>query len=101
MYNLDQVIHFDINECYRNRMFCNKVWQASRFVLMWANEKNVQNYSLPVPINLIQHWILSRLGDCVFKMNNSFQNYDIYVSTTEFRKFFYNDLCDVFLVCTF
>lgn len=79
-------------------MFCNKIWQASRFVLMWANEKKVQNYSLPVPINLTQHWILSRLGACVIKMNSSFQNYDIYVSTTEFKNFFYYDFCDVFLV---
>lgn len=79
-------------------MFCNKVWQAARFVLMWANEKNVDDYISPTPINLIQFWILSRLGDCVYKINNSFQNYDIYISTTKLRKFFYNDFCDVYLV---
>jgi len=81
-------------------MFCNKVWQAARFVLMWANEKNVDDYISPTPINLIQFWILSRLGDCVYKINNSFQNYDIYISTTELRKFIYNDFCDVYLVHT-
>lgn len=92
------MIHFNVTECYRNRMFCNKVWQATRFVLMWANEKNVYNYESPLPVNLTQSWILSRLGDCVDKVNNSFQNYDIYVSTTELKKFFYNEFCDVYLV---
>jgi len=87
-----------VNECYRNRIFCNKVWQATRFVLMWANEKNILSYSSPIPINLTQCWILSRLCDCVYKINKSFQNYDIYISTAEFKKFFYNEFCDVFLV---
>lgn len=80
-------------------MFCNKVWQATRFVLMWAVEKNVHNYTSPTPVNSTQLWILSRLGDCVHKVNNSFENYDIYISTTELKKFFHNEFCDVFLVC--
>lgn len=96
--HLDQVIHFDVNECYRNRMFCNKVWQATRFVLMWAVEKNVQSYTSPTPINSTQHWILSRLADCVQTINNSLQNYDIYISTTEFKQFFRYEFCDIFLV---
>uniref|UniRef100_A0A2S2Q8D5 valine--tRNA ligase n=1 Tax=Sipha flava TaxID=143950 RepID=A0A2S2Q8D5_9HEMI len=93
----NQVIHFNVNECYRNRMFCNKVWQATRFVLMWAVEKNVHNYTFPTPINSTQLWILSRLGDCVKKCNDSFQNYDIYISTMEVKRFFYNEFCDVFV----
>jgi valyl-tRNA synthetase len=79
-------------------MFCNKVWQATRFVLMWAVEKNVHNYTFPTPINSTQLWILSRLGDCVKKCNDSFQNYDIYISTMEVKRFFYNEFCDVFVV---
>lgn len=94
----DQVINFDVNECYQNRMFCNKVWQATRFILMWANEKKVHDYTSLAPINKIQFWILSRLGNCVHKINNSFQNYDIYIVTAKLRTFFYNDFCDVFLV---
>lgn len=87
-----------MNECYRNRKFCNKIWQATRFILMWANENNVNDYTLPIPINSTQRWILSRLGDCVCKINNSLQNYDIYISTTKFRQFFYNEFCDIYLV---
>lgn len=89
-----------MNECYQNRMFCNKIWQAARFVLMWANEKKVHDYISPTPSNMIQFWILSRLGDCVHKINNSFQNYDIYIATTKLRQFFYHEFCDVFLVHT-
>lgn len=92
------MIHFNVAECYRNRLFCNKVWQAARFVLMWAAEKNVQDYNSPNPINSIQFWILSRLGDCVNKINNSLQNYDIYIFSAELKKFFYQEFCDVFLV---
>lgn len=87
-----------MTECYRNRMFCNKIWQATRFVLTWAANKNVQDYTSPNPINLIQFWILSRLANCVDKVNKSLQNYDIYISTTELKKFFYNEFCDIFLV---
>lgn len=96
--NADQVIHFNVTECYQNRMFCNKVWQASRFVFMWANEKQVHDYISQTPINKMQFWILSRLGDCVQTINNSFQNYDIYIATAKLRTFFYNEFCDVFLV---
>lgn len=65
---------------------------------MWANEKNVHNYISPIPTNLTQSWILSRLENCVYKINNSFQTYNIYIATTELRKFFYNEFCDIFLV---
>lgn len=68
---------------------------------MWANEKNVHNYSSPIPINLTQSWILSRLEDCVYKVNNSLENYDIYIATAELRTFFYKEFCDVFLVCIY
>ncbi|XP_050543187.1 valine--tRNA ligase-like isoform X1 [Daktulosphaira vitifoliae] len=93
----NQVIHFDLNECYRNRMFCNKIWQASRFVLMWAIEKRVIEYDSPKPITVTQQWILSRLADTVLQSNAKLKNYDIYIATTKIRKFFYNDFCDIFL----
>ncbi|XP_050420491.1 valine--tRNA ligase-like [Adelges cooleyi] len=96
----NQVIHFDVNECYRNRMFCNKIWQASRFVLMWAAEKNVVEYDSPKPITPAEKWILSRLANVVSKANISLETYNIYIASTEFKKFFYNDFCDIFLeVC--
>lgn len=79
-------------------MFCNKVWQATRFVLMWAAEKNVHDYTVPNPTHSTQFWILSRLADCVEKMNNAFKSYDIYICSAKFKTFFYKEFCDVFLV---
>lgn len=67
---------------------------------MWVTEKNVSDYTTVVPNNNIQLWILSRLGHCVFKINNSFQNYDIYIHVAEFKKFFHNEFCNIFLVST-
>lgn len=65
---------------------------------MWAAEKNVHDYSMPIPTHLTQFWILSRLGDCVEKMNNAFKCYDIYICSSKFKTFFYKEFCDVFLV---
>lgn len=68
---------------------------------MWASEKNVSDYTTVVPTNLTQLWILSRLANCVYKINNSFKNYNTYIYVAEFKQFFMNEFCNIFLVNIF
>ncbi|KAL1131113.1 hypothetical protein AAG570_012350 [Ranatra chinensis] len=94
-------INFNVPDCYANRLFCNKIWQAWRFSCEWAKNlsPNIDTLSKPEPKNLMDKWILSKLSVAVNIINASIPNGDFHKSTTAIRDFLYSDLCDVYLVC--
>lgn len=95
-------INFDVNECYTNKLFLNKIWQATRFTLgagerlkMPLNKVESMNN---VPLTKWDSWILSRLAETLKIGNESFENYNLHAATHALKQFLYNNLCDVYLV---
>jgi valyl-tRNA synthetase len=79
---------FDINECILNRNFCNKIWQATRYVLgsltdedtaLTPHELNNLNLSL------LDKWILSRLADTVTTVNSAFDSETLHYATSAIK----------------
>ncbi|KYQ52374.1 Valyl-tRNA synthetase, mitochondrial [Trachymyrmex zeteki] len=59
----NHTISFDVDDCRTSKYFCNKIWQASKYVLLMTKEdqeryENVEKESL----NDLDRWILSRLS---------------------------------------
>ncbi|XP_012268548.2 valine--tRNA ligase-like isoform X2 [Athalia rosae] len=90
-------VNFDVSECVTNKLFCNKIWQASKFVLTGI-EKN-PDFVKGCP-NMIDKWILSRLAWMVATANEAFSERNIHVVTRVLKQFVYHEFCDWYLEAT-
>ncbi len=79
-------------EGYRN--FINKLWNASRFVLMHFGEVKRSNIRISDPVN---QWILSRLNRLKRDLNSHLDEYRFFEAADKLYHFVWNDFCDYFL----
>lgn len=91
----------------RNRLFCNKIWQATRFLFLQLDQISSRTHSdydslLKEPENslLINQWIMSSLHATVNKVNGGMTRYDFHHATDALYGFLYGHLCDVFVEAT-
>lgn len=76
------------------RNFANKIWNASRFVLM--NIENPENNELK-DLNLADKWILTRLNNVAREIEENFKNFRIGEVAHILYDFFWNDYCDWYI----
>lgn len=85
------------------RNLCNKLWNATRFVLMSIQntQENQQKGPFePIPesdikkLPLEDRWILSRLKDTIEKTTNALETYEFSDLATTAYRFFWNEFCD-------
>lgn len=98
----DHFINFDIEECNTNKLFCNKIWQATKFTKKHVDnvgeiEKIMKN-THEVKLSKMDRWILSRLSYMVQNVNEGLEKCEIHVATFALKNFLYYDFCDVYLV---
>ena len=78
--------------------FANKLWNASKFVLM-----NLEDYDGTFDEkNLCKEdkWILSKLNNLVKEVTNNIENFDIGVSTQKIYDFIWNEFCNWYIEMT-
>jgi valyl-tRNA synthetase len=75
------------------RNFCNKIWNATRFVLM-----NVESEpERPAHLEEVDEWLLSRLVDASHEIKKAFESYDIQLACQTLYRFFWGDVCDWYI----
>jgi valyl-tRNA synthetase len=87
-------IKFDLNRAEGYKNFCNKLWNAARFVLMNCGEGPVP--ALP-PGTDAEHWILSRLARTTAEVEAQFAAYRFDLAAQALYDFTWNEYCDWFL----
>ncbi|GAB1312199.1 Valine--tRNA ligase, mitochondrial [Madurella fahalii] len=91
-------INFDIKVMHGYRRFCNKVWQASKYVLGKLPESFVPVAQLDVAkLSVPERWILHRMNSAVKDINGALEAREFSRSTRLLYQFFYDELCDVFI----
>lgn len=79
------------------RHFANKIWNASRFVLM--NLKRDIDFSKPElnECHLFDIWILQRLNETIKDVKNAYDSYSFNEAANSIYKFLWNDFCDWYI----
>src|ERR1700761_748611 len=91
-----RTINFDIKRAEGYKAFCNKLWNAARFVLM-----NLPEGELPAPTGLpateAERWILTRLKQTLGEVEQHFTSYRFDLLAQALYEFTWNEFCDWFL----
>jgi valyl-tRNA synthetase len=88
-------IKFDLNRCEGYKNFCNKLWNAARFVLMNVGEARFEGN--PDPRTDAERWILARLDRMVAEVHEQFAGYRFDLASQAMYEFAWNEFCDWFV----
>lgn len=89
-----QDLRFSTNRIEMARTFCNKIWNATRFVLLnFAEEvKPVGEVE-----NVFDRWILSKLNKTIKEVTGNLESYDFDSAAIAIYNFFWDDFCDWYI----
>ena len=91
-------IRLDLNRVEGYRNFCNKLWNATRFVKMNTSDMVFKKESTDSKdLNLIDKWIQSRLNDTLDTVEHNFNAYRLDRAAKALYEFIWNDYCDWYL----
>ncbi len=90
-------VKFDMGRIEGYRNFCNKLWNASKFVLM-----NLEGADLTAPAekSLVDRWILSRASTMLEAAEQAFATYRFDLLATAVYEFIWHEFCDWYLELT-
>ncbi|QRP64649.1 valine--tRNA ligase [Rhodanobacter sp. FDAARGOS 1247] len=93
-----RTINFDIKRAEGYKAFCNKLWNAARFVLMNGGEAgNGEQGTGSAPATEAERWILTRLGQTLAEVEQHFVSYRFDHLAQALYEFVWNEYCDWFL----
>ena len=89
-------MRFYMSRVEANRNFCNKIWNASRFIMMNMEGKTVtkpaENELQPV-----DKWILSKLNKVIKEVTDNMENFELGIAVSKVYDFIWDEFCDWYI----
>ena len=89
-------MRYDEKRILASRNFANKLWNASRFVLMNIEEGDDLNFD-GENLELEDKWILKRLNDVIVDVSKNLDKYEIGLAADRIEDFIWNEYCDWYI----
>ena len=88
---------FFVEKTEAMRNFCNKIWNASRFVMM---NLTIEENALPEKLELEDKWILSKLNTVIKEVCDNMDKYELGVASAKIYDFIWDSFCDWYIELT-
>ncbi len=76
------------------RNFCNKIWNASRFVLM---NLDVEDMNLPADLKIEDRWMLTRLNGMIRSVTDNLEKFEMGIAAQNLYDFIWDNFCDWYI----
>ena len=90
-------MRFYVEKCEAMRNFCNKIWNASRFVMM---NLTVEDNRLPETLETEDKWILSKLNQVTKEVCDNMDSFELGVAAGKIYDFIWDSYCDWYIELT-
>ena len=90
-------MRFYTERCEAMRNFANKIWNASRFLMM---NLTIDKCQLPEKLELEDKWILSKLNSLIPDVTDNMDKYELGVAAQKIYDFIWDDYCDWYIELT-
>ena len=87
-------MRFYVEKCEAMRNFCNKIWNASRFVMM---NLTIDHVALPEKLELEDKWILSKVNTLAKEVTDNLERFELGIAVAKLYDFIWDVFCDWYI----
>jgi len=90
-------MRFHMEKLESSRNFANKLWNATRFVLMNLDVNYIEKSSVEDELTVVDRWITSRLNKVVREITENMDKFELGIAVQKLYDFIWNEYCDWYI----